>query len=136
MNRTSRSVTVADPLWTALETMSREMGVDRDVLVNQAIFALARQFGFITPTQVSLLDGAAASPQAAVPVAPPQVSTGAAMQQASVSFAPPQVASGAATPQASVSFAPPQVASGAATPQASAPFASPQVASGAAMQQA
>ncbi|NPC84493.1 FHA domain-containing protein, partial [Pyxidicoccus fallax] len=55
MNRTLRTVSISDPLWTALETMSREMGVDRDVLVNQAIFALARQFGFITPTQVSLL---------------------------------------------------------------------------------
>ncbi|QSQ26688.1 FHA domain-containing protein [Pyxidicoccus parkwayensis] len=71
MNRTSRTVSVSDPLWTALETMSREMGVDRDVLLNQAIFSLARQFGFITPTQVSLLDGTtAAAPRAPEPVQP------------------------------------------------------------------
>lgn len=66
MNHTSRTVSISEPLWTALETMSREMGVDRDVLVNQAIFSLARQFGFITPTQVSLLDGATSAPPRAV----------------------------------------------------------------------
>jgi hypothetical protein len=56
MNRTARTIQLADPLWTALETMSREMGVDRDVLLGQAIFSLARQFGFIAPTQINLLD--------------------------------------------------------------------------------
>jgi hypothetical protein len=60
MNRTARTVQLAEPLWTALETMSREMGVDREVLLGQAIFSLARQFGFITPTQINLLDAAAA----------------------------------------------------------------------------
>ncbi|MFY2563424.1 FHA domain-containing protein [Corallococcus terminator] len=71
MNRTPREVEIADPLWTALETMSREMGVDRDVLVNQAIFALARQFGFIQPTQISLTDGVAvAAPAPVVRTAP------------------------------------------------------------------
>lgn len=69
MNRTPRKVELADTLWTALETMSREMGVDRDVLVNQAVFSLARQFGFIQPTQISLTDGAAVAVPA--PVARP-----------------------------------------------------------------
>ena len=69
MNRTPRKVEIADPLWTALETMSREMGVDRDVLVNQAVFSLARQFGFIQPTQVSLTDAVAVA--APAPVARP-----------------------------------------------------------------
>ncbi|MCP3163687.1 FHA domain-containing protein [Myxococcus qinghaiensis] len=69
MNRTPRKVEIADPLWTALETMSREMGVDRDVLVNQAVFSLARQFGFIQPTQISLTDAVAVA--APAPVARP-----------------------------------------------------------------
>lgn len=69
MNRTPRKVEIADPLWTALETMSREMGVDRDVLVNQAVFSLARQFGFIQPTQINLTDGVAVA--APAPVARP-----------------------------------------------------------------
>jgi hypothetical protein len=56
MNRTARTIQLADPLWTALETMSREMGVDRDVLLGQAIFSLARQFGFIAPTQINFVD--------------------------------------------------------------------------------
>ncbi|MFP2924443.1 FHA domain-containing protein, partial [Pyxidicoccus sp. 3LG] len=67
MNRTSRTIAIADPLWTALETMSREMGVERDVLLNQAIFSLARQFGFITPTPVSLLDAASTPARAPAP---------------------------------------------------------------------
>ncbi|TQF09239.1 FHA domain-containing protein [Myxococcus llanfairpwllgwyngyllgogerychwyrndrobwllllantysiliogogogochensis] len=80
MNRTPRKVEIADPLWTALETMSREMGVDRDVLVNQAVFSLARQFGFIQPTQVSLAEAVAApavvavaAPAVVVAVAPPEL---------------------------------------------------------------
>jgi hypothetical protein len=70
MNRTSRTVAVSEPLWAALETMSREMGVDRDVLLNQAIFSLARQFGFITPTQVNLLERATAASAPAPAVQP------------------------------------------------------------------
>ena len=101
MNRTARTVSVSDPLWTALETMSREMGVDRDVLLNQAIFSLARQFGFITPTQVSLLDGATSAPQPAhVPVQ--GVSAPAAQPQAVAAPAaqPPAVLAPAVQPQA------------------------------------
>lgn len=54
MKRTTRSFEIADPFFTALETMSREMNIDRDTLVNQALFALARTNGFIVPTVVSL----------------------------------------------------------------------------------
>jgi hypothetical protein len=64
MKRTPRSFEITDVLNTALETMSREMNVDRDTLVNQAIFSLARLHGFIVPTVVSL-DGAPAGPMSA-----------------------------------------------------------------------
>ncbi len=67
MKRTTRSFEIADPFYTALETMSREMNVDRDTLVNQALFALARLHGFIVPTVISL-DGA---PGIAAPAKPP-----------------------------------------------------------------
>ncbi|NTX13285.1 FHA domain-containing protein [Myxococcus sp. CA051A] len=92
MNRTPRKVEIADPLWTALETMSREMGVDRDVLVNQAVFSLARQFGFIQPTQVSLAEAVAAPAVVAVaspaPVAAPAVVVAVAPPELTVAKAP------------------------------------------------
>ncbi|MCP3103217.1 FHA domain-containing protein [Myxococcus sp. K15C18031901] len=99
MNRTPRKVEVADPLWHALETMSREMGVDRDVLVNQAIFALARQFGFIQPTPVSLSEMTA---PASNTVAAPAVTAAPAVVAHSVvpvqQVAPAQPTGPAATP--------------------------------------
>lgn len=54
MKRTTRSFEIADPFYAALETMSREMSVDQDTLVNQALFSFARLNGFIVPTVVSL----------------------------------------------------------------------------------
>ncbi|MCE9666805.1 FHA domain-containing protein [Myxococcus stipitatus] len=78
--------------------MSREMGVDRDVLVNQAIFALARQFGFIQPTQVSLSEMAApgTAVTASPAVAAPRVVATAAATAPPVVNAPPVVATIAA----------------------------------------
>jgi hypothetical protein len=54
MNRSARTIHIADPLWQALEAMSRQMAVDPDALVNQAIFALARSHGFVVPKAVAL----------------------------------------------------------------------------------
>ncbi|MCP3141839.1 FHA domain-containing protein [Pyxidicoccus xibeiensis] len=109
MNRTSRTVAIADPLWTALETMSREMGVERDVLVNQAIFSLARQFGFIHPTPVSLLEGAPVS--AAAPVAPVRVAPALLEDSPRAAVAEPPRAIAA---QAAPAVVPVEVRSGAA----------------------
>ncbi len=61
MKRSTRNFEIADPFYAALETMSRELEVDRDTLVNQAIFALARTFGFVTPSTVVLNDVAGAA---------------------------------------------------------------------------
>lgn len=52
-SRTSRTVLLADHLWEALEQMSREMGVDRDMLVSQAVFTLARLNGYLVPGKVT-----------------------------------------------------------------------------------
>ncbi|QDE67416.1 FHA domain-containing protein [Myxococcus xanthus] len=54
MKRIRQTIEVAEPLWRALELMSRDMGVDRDALVAQALFQLARQNGYVAPTVMSL----------------------------------------------------------------------------------
>ncbi|MCK8496352.1 FHA domain-containing protein [Myxococcus fulvus] len=116
MNRTPRQVEIADPLWKALETMSREMGVDRDVLVNQAVFSLARQFGFIQPTQVSLTETGSAPAVVAAPVpavvAQTPVATPAVVAQA------PAVSAPAAAPSVTTA---PAAAEPVATPPATVP---------------
>lgn len=50
--RTIRNVAIADHLWEALELMAKEMGADRDALLNQAIFSFARLNGYVTPGRV------------------------------------------------------------------------------------
>ena len=50
--KTDRTVAITDSLWETLEEMSTQMGVERDALVNQAIFALARFHGYATPGHV------------------------------------------------------------------------------------
>ncbi len=54
MKRIRQTIEVSEPLWRALELMSRDMGVDRDALVAQALFQLARQNGYVAPTVVPL----------------------------------------------------------------------------------
>ena len=51
--RNPRQVFVADHLWETFGVMAREMGVDRDGLVNQALFAFARQNGYLAPGQTA-----------------------------------------------------------------------------------
>ncbi len=60
--RPVRKIAIPDHLWESLETMAREMGADRDALVNQAIFMFARLNGYLTPGQLG-----AAAPFAEVP---------------------------------------------------------------------
>ncbi len=50
--RSQRNIEVADHLWSVLETMSAEMSTDVAALVNQALFALARQHGYLSPGSV------------------------------------------------------------------------------------
>ena len=54
--RPVRKVAVADNIWEAFDVMSKELGTDRDGLVNQAMFMFARLNGFLTPG-ASLLNG-------------------------------------------------------------------------------
>lgn len=60
-HRSNRTLAIADHLWEALETMARDMGADRDALVNQALFTFARLNGYVIPGR----------PSAPVTLAPP-----------------------------------------------------------------
>lgn len=85
MTRTRRTVEISDALWEALELMSREMSVDRDSLVNQALFTFARFNGYVTPGSVAPHAQAAApgpSATAAPAVAQPLASPPNAVRRA------------------------------------------------------
>ncbi|QQR46499.1 FHA domain-containing protein [Myxococcus xanthus] len=87
MKRIRQTIEVSEPLWRALELMSRDMGVDRDALVAQALFQLARQNGYVSPTVVSL-GGEAQVAGGAVTAAEPGVQVAAPVAASSV-VAPP-----------------------------------------------
>lgn len=75
MTRTRRTVEISDALWDALELMSREMSVDRDSLLNQALFTFARFNGYVTPGAVAPharpQGPAATAPAVSLPLASP-----------------------------------------------------------------
>ena len=45
--KTIREIPIADHLWDALEAMAAEIGVDREVLVHQALHVFVRQCGYL-----------------------------------------------------------------------------------------
>jgi hypothetical protein len=45
--RPARKVAIADHIWDTFEDMAREMGADRDGLINQAMYMFARLNGFL-----------------------------------------------------------------------------------------
>lgn len=47
--KTPRQIAIADHLWEAFERMAREMGSERDALVNQAMHVFARMSGYVVP---------------------------------------------------------------------------------------
>jgi hypothetical protein len=47
--KTPRQIAIADHLWEAFERMAREMGSERDALVNQAMHVFARMNGYVVP---------------------------------------------------------------------------------------
>ncbi|RKH42123.1 FHA domain-containing protein [Corallococcus sicarius] len=69
MKRIRETIEVAEPLWRALEQMSHDLGVDRDALVAQALFLLAKQNGYVAPTPVLL--GATSAVAQSIPVEAP-----------------------------------------------------------------
>ncbi len=47
--RPIRKVAISDKLWDCFDQMAKEMGNDRDGLINQALFSFARLNGYLTP---------------------------------------------------------------------------------------
>jgi hypothetical protein len=72
-SRPARKVGIADHLWETYEDMARQMGSDRDALINQALFMFARLNGFIEvartgrPEAASGAGAGASAPRAAPP---------------------------------------------------------------------
>lgn len=107
-SRPARKVAIADHIWDAFEDMAREMGSDRDGLINQAMFMFARLNGFLdggTSTSTSRNDvvashGARASVSVLQPVERPEPS-------APPSFEPPPAFEPARSFEPDPSFEPP-----------------------------
>ncbi len=91
MTRTRRTVELSDALWDALELMSREMSVDRDSLMNQALFTFARFNGYVTPGAVAPhARPAPGAPATSVPpVAQPLASPPGAVRRTQAAAPPP-----------------------------------------------
>ena len=75
--KTTRRIEIADHLWEAFGRMAEEMGSDRDLLVNQAMHAFARQNGFTVPGDKERSGSAPVPriPKPAVPAPPPVAAT-------------------------------------------------------------
>ena len=89
-SRPARKIGVADHLWDTYEEMARQMGSDRDALINQALFMFARLNGFIearplrseeAAASATLRPAAPAPAKASAPMLQP-VSGGAAAKSA------------------------------------------------------
>lgn len=128
LSRSPRTVTVADHLWDTYALMSAEMGVDRDGLVNQALFAFARGHGYLIPgsTRASMPPPSASpvveAPAAFTPAPAPAVS---AAFQSLPSIPPvPAPAPAVAAPSAP-EFTPSPLAAAASVPDDATPASSP-----------
>jgi hypothetical protein len=67
--RPARKVAIADHIWDAFEDMAREMGADRDGLINQAMFMFARLNGFLDGGMSTSRNSLVGASQPRVPVA-------------------------------------------------------------------
>jgi hypothetical protein len=70
--KTPRQIAVADHLWDAFERMAREMGSERDALVNQAMHVFARLNGFLVPDAPARDAGVPPLPPRRLPDDPPR----------------------------------------------------------------
>jgi len=76
MSTQDKPVAIAPHLWRALEVMGRDMAVEPQALVNQAVFAWLRINGYVLPGTVHEVASTPAAP--AVPPVSPEVATVAA----------------------------------------------------------
>jgi hypothetical protein len=109
--RPIRKVAIADHLWEALDQMAKEMGTDRDGLVNQALFMFARLNGYLTPSGVA----ASVSPAPAARAQSPSSRQVAAPQDGAPMPSPSRVrmaAEPAPAPKAAPAEPPPEMSAG------------------------
>ena len=80
--RTRRELEIADHLWDCLTRIAEDCGTDRNAVVNQAIYELARRFNFLTPMDKEV-------PAPSDPVGPGRQPAPPAPQQQEQRRAPP-----------------------------------------------
>lgn len=105
---TRRELEIADHLWECLTRIAEDKGTDAQVVLNQAIYDLARRFNFLTPVQggeAAAAPAPAPSPspkkQTPQPAPTPQPNGGGAPaggKKATAQPAPPPKATTAAAP--------------------------------------
>lgn len=69
---TRRELEIADHLWDCLSRIAEDNGTDPQVVLNQAIYDLARRFNFLTPVPSAPAPVAKAGKAAPQPAAQPQ----------------------------------------------------------------
>src|SRR5690242_3249377 len=67
------TITLAPHLQRALDAMSKDMGVEQQALVNQAVFAWLRTNGYATTAAAAVIAQPTQQPEAPPPPAPPVV---------------------------------------------------------------
>jgi hypothetical protein len=89
---TRRELEIADHLWDCLSRIAEDNGTDPQVVLNQAIYDLARRFNFLAPVPKG-----AAQPKAVQPAAPaPAANPAPAAKKAPAGGGPPPKAATAA----------------------------------------
>ena len=106
------TVTIAPHLQRALESMSKDMAVEPQALVNQAVFAWLRINGYVLPGAAQVAAAPVVAPPPAVEPEPPTVALGAALP-------PPETTSMPSSPSL------PRVQTPAPMPAAEIPHSSP-----------
>ncbi|MEM1024971.1 MAG: FHA domain-containing protein [Myxococcota bacterium] len=82
VRRTLRELEVADHLWDCMSRIAEDSGLDRDAIVNQAIYEYARRLNFLAPT-TTRADPPEARPRANGSTAPDRGATGPIDRRAS-----------------------------------------------------
>src|SRR5262245_40882864 len=106
---TRRELEIADHLWECLTRIAEDKGTDPQVVLNQAIYDLARRFNFLTPVSGGGGGGAAAAP-------PPAKKSGGGAPQPQTTPREPPMNGGMAPKKAPAQPAIPPKASTAAAP--------------------
>jgi hypothetical protein len=88
-SRPARKVAIADHIWDVFEDMAREMGSDRDGLINQAMFMFARLNGFLDSGVSTSRNAVVAASQPARPPVAVLQSVERVAQSAPAPFEPP-----------------------------------------------